>query len=164
MSYIVRVGNLAGTPELREGEKGPYTYARVIVTDRVRQEDGSYEDGATIGYDVLANGSQARELVATAQRSGNVRVLFAGVYQAGTYTNENGTRTQHRVRADEIGVSLRGQAVTVDRAQQDAPADPGAEFSDDTRSDQRGRGGYAPPLLCSPHREAAPRCPPYEED
>ncbi len=29
MSYITRTGNLAGTPELREGERGPYTYARV---------------------------------------------------------------------------------------------------------------------------------------
>lgn len=41
MSYITRTGNLAGAPELREGERGPYTYARVIVSDRIRQEDGS---------------------------------------------------------------------------------------------------------------------------
>ena len=45
MSYITRTGNLAGAPELREGERGPYTYARVIVSDRIRQEDGSYTDG-----------------------------------------------------------------------------------------------------------------------
>ena len=45
MSYITRTGNLAGAPELREGERGPYTYARVIVYDRIRQEDGSYTDG-----------------------------------------------------------------------------------------------------------------------
>ena len=38
MSYIVRTGNLVDTPELREGEHGPYTYARVIVSDRIRQE------------------------------------------------------------------------------------------------------------------------------
>ena len=29
MSYIVRTGNLAAAPELRQGERGPYTYARV---------------------------------------------------------------------------------------------------------------------------------------
>lgn len=45
MSYITRTGNLAGAPELRDGERGPYTYARVIVSDRIRQEDGSYTDG-----------------------------------------------------------------------------------------------------------------------
>ena len=32
MSYITRTGNLAATPTLREGERGAYTYARVIVT------------------------------------------------------------------------------------------------------------------------------------
>ncbi|MES6917829.1 hypothetical protein U6Q14_12005 [Cutibacterium acnes] len=31
MSYITRTGNLAGAPELREGERGPYTYARVTA-------------------------------------------------------------------------------------------------------------------------------------
>lgn len=51
MSYITRTGNLAATPELKEGEKGPYTYARVIVTDSTRQADGTYTDDATTGYD-----------------------------------------------------------------------------------------------------------------
>lgn len=31
MSYIVRTGNLVDTPELREGEHGPYTYALSLI-------------------------------------------------------------------------------------------------------------------------------------
>lgn len=117
MSYITRTGNLAKTPELREGEKGSYAYARVLVTDRVRQDDGTYADGATIGYEVLVSGSQAIELVNTAERSGNVRVMFAGSYRVTEWEGENGTRVQHEVRADEIGISLRSQSVTVERKQ-----------------------------------------------
>lgn len=115
MSYITRTGNLAATPELREGDNGPYTYARVLVTDRVRNEDGTYSDGPTIAYDVAVNGSQAVNLVDTATRSGNIRVTFAGTYRITEYTTDQGTRLQHEVRADDIAVSLRGQSVTVER-------------------------------------------------
>ncbi|MGW9114502.1 single-stranded DNA-binding protein [Microbacterium sp. NPDC055683] len=116
MSYITRTGNLAAAPTLREGEKGPYTYARVLVTDRVRQEDGSYKDGPTTGYDVAVSGSQAVNLVAAAEKSGNIRVTFSGRYRVTEFKGEQGTRIQHEVRADEIGVSLRGQAVAVERS------------------------------------------------
>jgi len=123
MSYITRTGNLAKTPELREGEKSSYAYARVLVTDRVRKEDGTYADGATIGYEVLVSGSQAVELVDTAERSGNVRVMFAGSYRVTEWEGENGTRVQHEVRADEIGISLRSQSVTVERKQNSNASD-----------------------------------------
>lgn len=122
MSYITRTGNLAATPELRQGENGPYTYARVLVTDRIRQSDGSYEDGGTIGYDVAVSGSQAVQLVEAAEASGNIRITFAGRYRVSEYKGENGTRIQHEVNADEVAVSLRGQRVRVEKA---APADQG---------------------------------------
>ena len=124
MSWITRTGNLAKAPELQEGTKGPYTYARVIVTDRIRNEDGTYTDGATTGYDVMVSGSQARELVVTAQRSGNVRITFSGRYRVTEWTGELGVRVQHEVQADEVGISLRGQSVTVERgtpASDDSP-------------------------------------------
>ncbi len=117
MSYITRTGNLAATPVLRENDKGkPYTYARVLVTDRIRTE-GGYEDGATIGYDVAVQGNQAVNLVDAAERSGNIRITFSGEYRATVYRPENGEeRIQHEVRADEVGVSLRLQSVTVERS------------------------------------------------
>lgn len=115
MSYISRTGNLAKTPELKEGASGPYTYARVLVTDRVRNDDDTYTDGPTIGYELTVSGSQARELVATAQRSGNVRVTFSGRYRVTEWKGDTATRTQHEVYVEEIGISLRGQTVSVER-------------------------------------------------
>lgn len=113
MSYIVRTGNLARTPELRQGERGSYTYARVIVTDSVKKGD-AYEDGPSIAYDVAVSGRDAENLVATAERDGNIRVVFAGRYYVTQYTAKDGTeRIQHNVQADELGVSFRGQEVHV---------------------------------------------------
>ena len=115
MSYITRTGNLAEAPTLREGENGPYCYARVLVSDRIRQESGDYIDGPTVAYDVAVSGSQATNLVDTAQRCGNIRLTFTGTYRVTEYTGEQTTRLQHEVRADDVAVSLRGQSVTVER-------------------------------------------------
>ena len=116
MSYITRTGNLTEAPTLRTGESGPYTYARVAVSDRIRQEDGSYVDGPAVFYDVAVGGSQATNLVEAAERSGNIRVTFSGRYRVSEYKGEQGTRLQHEVNADEVSVSLRGQSVAVERS------------------------------------------------
>jgi len=115
MSFIVRTGNLAGVPTLHQGDNGAYTYARVIVNDRIRQEDGTYTDGPAVAYDVAVTGGQAENLVAAAEEAGNIRVTFAGRYRVTQYEGQNGTRLQHEVRDSEVGVSLRGQSVTVNR-------------------------------------------------
>lgn len=128
MSYIVRTGNLAKTPKLYEGESGPYTYARILVTDRESDGNGSWIEGPTIAYDVSVSGAKARELVATAERSGNIRVMFSGRYRVTEDKNERGTFVRHEVRADQIGISLHGQSVTVDTSK-NAPAE---AFGDDT--------------------------------
>ena len=116
MSYITRTGNRTEAPTLRTGESGPYTYARVAVSDRIRQEDGSYVDGPAVFYDVAVGGSQATNLVEAAERSGNIRITFSGRYRVTEYKGEQGTRIQHEVRADEVSVSLRGQSVAVERS------------------------------------------------
>ena len=116
MSYITRTGNLTEAPTLRTGDSGPYTYARVAVSDRIRQEDGSYVDGPAVFYDVAVGGSQATNLVEAAERSGNIRITFSGRYRVTEYKGEQGTRIQHEVRADEVSVSLRGQSVAVERS------------------------------------------------
>jgi len=128
MSYIARTGNLAGTPELREGEHGPYTYARVIVSDRIRQEDGSYVNGPAIAYDVLVSGSQAVNLVDAAKASGNIRITFAGRYRVTEWRGDQGTRIQHEVRADEVSVSLIGQKVIVERPRGDVAPEENTPF------------------------------------
>src|SRR5690625_4313437 len=103
MSYISRTGNLAETPLLREGERGPYTYARVTVSDRIRGADGHYSEGPAIAYDVAVSGNQAVNLVEAAEQAGNICVTFAGRYRVTEYHGEQGRVLQHEVRADEIG-------------------------------------------------------------
>lgn len=129
MSTISRTGNLAKTPTLREGKKGPYTFATVMVTDRVRQEDGSYTDGPSTAYEVAVSGDQATRLVATAERDGNVRITFTGRYRVTEWQGDKGTRIQHEVQADDIGLSFRGQDVGVikDAARADAAPEKPAE-------------------------------------
>lgn len=52
--------------------------------------------------------------MATSERDGNVSVFFAGRYDVGEDTTNDGTpRVQHDVQADGIGVSFRGQDVHV---------------------------------------------------
>lgn len=115
MSYITRTGNLAAAPTLREGEKGPYTFARVLVSDRIKDGD-NYVDGPAIGYDVSVSGQQAKALCELAAVSGNIRITFSGSYRVSTYTPDDGEpRLVHEVRADDVAVSLRGQTVTVER-------------------------------------------------
>ena len=109
MSYITRTGNLAAKPTLREGERGPYTYARVIVTDRIRQEDGSYIDGPATAYDVAVSGSQATNLVEAAEKGGNIRITFSGSYRVTEYKGEQGPRWGGRREPARAGRHRRGQ-------------------------------------------------------
>ncbi|NLC98791.1 MAG: single-stranded DNA-binding protein [Actinomycetales bacterium] len=121
MSYITRTGNLVETPTLRHNERdAPYTYARVAVSDRLRDKDtGEWCDGPTVFYSVSVNGQQAEQLVEAAETSGNIRVTFSGDYRVTGYRTESGEeRVQHEVRADEVGASLRNQRVTVSKVQQ----------------------------------------------
>lgn len=122
MSYISRTGNLAATPTLRQGENGSYCYARVIVSDRFRRDGGTWRDEPAIAYDVAVSSGQAENLVEVAQRCGNIRVTFAGRYRVNRFEGEQGTRIIHEVRADELGVSLRNQAITVEGGQRPGDA------------------------------------------
>lgn len=127
MSFISRTGNLAATPTLREGENGPYTFAKVIVSDRYKDKAGQWVDGPAIAYEVAVSGDEARRLVATAERDGNVRVTFAGRYRVTTWQANDGPRPQHEVRADSIALAFRGQDVAVVKDEQPATESAAAE-------------------------------------
>ena len=130
MSIICRTGYLASTPKLRhDGEGRPYTFARVIVTDRVKTDSG-WEDGATIGYDVAVNGRQAVGLVEAAEASGNIRVMFEGEYRVRRNAPEGGEpRDIHEVRGATVGASFAGQKVVIEKREGDAaPADDDTPF------------------------------------
>ncbi|WP_300345578.1 single-stranded DNA-binding protein [Nesterenkonia sp.] len=117
MSYIIRTGNLAETPELKEGPQRKYTRAAVVVNDAERDDSGAWETTGSTLYNVTAFGSEAENLVAAAEASGNIRVIFGGRYRVKEYVNKDGEpRVGHDVTADFIGVSLSGQRVTVERS------------------------------------------------
>lgn len=114
MTHISATGNLAWTPELREGSNGPYCYASVIVNDRYRDAAGNFHDGEPTRYDLTVVGNQAQNLVRTAQASGNIRVQFSGDLTRQRWTEGERSGINNRVRVDELGVSLRGNVdVTV---------------------------------------------------
>lgn len=116
MSYIIRTGNLAATPELQDGPKRKYARVLVIVNDSEQNEQGDYEQTASIPYNVTVFGNQAENLVKTAEASGNIRVTFGGRYRAKEYTNKEGQQAiGHDVLADFIGASFQGQTFTVER-------------------------------------------------
>ncbi|AWF99859.1 single-stranded DNA-binding protein [Clavibacter michiganensis] len=115
MSHISRTGNLAGTPDLRQGPKGPYTYAAVIVNDRYQDDNGTWVQGPPIRYELAVSGTQAVALVATAKACGNIRVTFSGAYTVREFQGDKGAILQHKVFVDEIGASFFGQDVTVAR-------------------------------------------------
>lgn len=131
MSYIVRAGNLAATPELRTADNGGvYCYADVIVNDRERLDDGSYRDLATTRYSLTVFRSAAEQLVSTAETSGNVRVMFAGRYRVREYDRKDGGKgISHDVVVDEIGISLTGQRIAVDRTRRNGGEGTPAEGS-----------------------------------
>lgn len=137
MRYISGcTGNLADTPKLREGEHGPYTFATVMVSDRIRTKDDKWTDGPVIAYNVAVKGDEAKRLVATAKRDGNVRVTFSGRYRVTAWESETGPREQHEVQADSIGLSFRGQDAGVltgkkKAAAQDSEDDAAAKDTDE---------------------------------
>lgn len=122
MSYIVRSGNLTAAPELRHDSQSgrAYCFARVAVNDRAKGEDGEWRTVGTTFYSLTVRGSQATNLVSTASREGNIRILFAGLYRAQEYTRQDGTKgVSHNVLAHDVAVSLLGQTVIVDNTQGD---------------------------------------------
>ena len=120
-----KIGRVVSRQPMPAGHADDGCFVRVLVSDRIRQEDNSYTDGPTVAYDVAVSGNQAVNLVEVAEQSGNVRVTFSGRYRVTEYKGEQGTRLQHEVRADEVAVSLRGQSVRV-------VGKPAADQGDDT--------------------------------
>lgn len=128
MSYISRVGNLASAPTLKHGDHGPYLYARILVTDRIRK-DGEWVDGPTVPYEVAVSGQYAVNLDRSVQAAGGkLRVFFSGRSWTEEFTTKAGeTRLIHKVKADEIGASFQFDAYAKLATAEEVPAARAAE-------------------------------------
>lgn len=154
MSYIVRSGNLVRPPVLQESERGYYCFATVVVND-VKHTEIGWQTTATTSYDLAVNGKTAQELVAIAEDCGNIRIVFAGRYSIVEFKRKDGsTGISHKVKVDEIGVSLIGQEVAVKLAGKKPVEEPVEEefCQSPTRA-------YAPLPLQAQTIEGVPRYP-----
>lgn len=129
MSYIVRSGNLTGAPTSTTTDEGrTLTHARVAVNDRVRREDGTWADGASVFYDLTIPGTPGQRLIAFHARAGNRRVVFAGSYTVREWTSRDGEiRLAHKVWVDQVGADLATNDLTLandeDEGDEYAPED-----------------------------------------
>jgi single-strand DNA-binding protein len=120
-SQTTVVGNLGADPELRFTPSGvPVATLNVGVGERRRNSSGEWEDAGTSWYRVII-WNQSAENVAESLTRG-MRVMVTGTMRSRNYeTKEGEKRTVWELTADEIGPTLRGQTVTVNRAARERP-------------------------------------------
>lgn len=125
MSYIIRSGNLTSAPTRTVTDSGrELTRARAAVSDRQRREDGTWDDGPTVFYDLTIPGVVGRRLADFHARAGNRRLVFAGTYSVREWTTRDGEqRLAHHVWVDHIGADLATNDLTLTTVNGDADGD-----------------------------------------
>lgn len=103
---ITMTGNLTRDPELRFTAGGvPVVTLRIACSDRVKQADGSYTDGASTYLDVsIWRG--AAETCAQELRKGD-RVTIVGVLKQEDYEKDGQKRTSYKVEAYQVAKTLK---------------------------------------------------------
>ncbi|MCW1249644.1 single-stranded DNA-binding protein [Acaricomes phytoseiuli] len=112
------VGNLTKDPELRYTKNGaPVAEFNVASTPRTfDKQAGDWKDGETVFTRVTA-WQQLAENAAESLSKGS-RVVVTGVLEASKYTDKDGQeRTSQKLRADEIGASVRFATVQITKGQ-----------------------------------------------
>ena len=123
-TYRTLAGNLTRDPELRFSAKGTaWCTAGLAVNRRRRLDDGSYEELPAEFYELVCFGDLAEHLAECLSKGD--RVVAWGRIEEETWTGHDGTeRTTTKLLADDLGVSLRFGAVTVERTRGSGPSEP----------------------------------------
>ena len=110
-SHIEIEGNLPEDPALAYSEAGtPWTRFKVIVNDRIKQQDDTYANGPAVTYWVKAFRNLA-ENVANSLAKGDP-ILVSGELTISEYRdNEGTTRTAREIMARHIAVPLTHRVV-----------------------------------------------------
>ena len=124
MTSIITEGNATANAELRFTQGGkPVANVTIAVTDRTKDHDGAWIDGATSFYEVTVWGSPAETFAETASKG--TRLVVAGELTVQEYTDRDGnTRTRRRITADHTGLSVRFHSARSLRPTRDAAASP----------------------------------------
>ncbi len=110
---VCLVGNLGQDPELRLTPQGtPVARLSVAETTRRKTSNGAWQN-TTQWWDVEVWGGQAENVAENLQKGH--RVIVWGDLKIDTYERDGQRRRSYRIRAEEIGVSLFRQAVTIAR-------------------------------------------------
>ena len=94
-------------PEVKFSDKGTaWVKLRGKSTERVRDAQGNWTDGKVLFVDILVFGKLAENVADSVAKGDSVVVL--GKLEANERTDDQGNkRTDYRIIADSVGVSLR---------------------------------------------------------
>ena len=116
-NFTVQVGNLTDDPELRFTQNGtPVANFRLAVSQRIRQDDGTWRDGETNFFRVNAWRDQA-ENIAESLAKGNRAVVLGRLRTRAWETPEGEKRSVTEIDADEVAPSLRWAIAKPERAE-----------------------------------------------
>lgn len=94
-------------PELKFSDKGnAWMRIRGVAKDRVRDSNGQWADGAPLFLDIILMGKSAENLVESVGKGDTI--VVTGRLESAEWTDKEGnTQKSMRIRAEEIGVSVR---------------------------------------------------------
>ena len=126
--HVTHIGNLTGAPELRFGSSGsPVCRFSLACSDRYRDKNGAWQDGATYFARAVAFGDLAEHIAASVNRGD--RVVVVGKYVTNQWehtdeaTGEKSTRYSTELHVDDVAASMRWAELRVQRAgRSSAPA------------------------------------------
>lgn len=109
---VTVVGNCTSNPEIRVAGQGnavvPFSIA--VNSRRKNKDTGEWENGETSFYDIVCFGKLA-ENVADSVHKGT-RVVVTGALRQSSWEKDGQKRTKVEVVAEEVGISLRWDAVS----------------------------------------------------
>ena len=116
-THTVIEGNLTRDPEGGFARESGKAWARidVAVSDRTRDEQGTWTDTPTTYYRVTVFGKRAEHVLDSLHKGDTI--VAAGQTTVEAFTRQDGTQGQaNRITADVIGASLLYEGVTTSRA------------------------------------------------
>lgn len=130
---ITIIGNLAGDPELKQGNKGQWCRFTVITQNRrLNRESNQWEDGDRASFRCVAFGTIASNIGMTLHKG--MRVIAQGSYRDRQWQDDQGqNRYSSELVVDEIGPALSRATAQVVRNERGTAA-PNGGFSGAARN------------------------------